>query len=514
MAENSILLEKLFSSLCTDKCFEQWRAITVTGIKEDSRYVVVGDLFVARDGEHFKGTDFIEGAISRGAVAVVVEKVTEQPNKPDVDLESYSVPVIALTGLAFKLGEIAAAVFGNVVQSLNVIGITGTNGKTSCAHYIAQALNNLGVNTFIIGTLGNGHPDSLEQASRTTPDACSLQQLFAQFYAQGAKAVVMEVSSHALEQGRVQSVPFNLVAYTNLSQDHLDYHGTMQAYAQAKAKLFTDYSTNHCVLNLDDEYNQQLLEHLHDTSSAELSSYSEIASSGANFVAKNVNLQQGLAFELCAGDSAVKVETTLLGKFNVANLLLCAASLNKLGFSLDQVKHALAVLSPVPGRMQQVGLSSVVKQPLCVVDYAHTPDALEKALLACRVHTQAKLLVVFGCGGDRDQSKRALMAKVAERFADQLVITSDNPRTENPEAIIEMIKTGLSADLKYQVESNRQRAIVKAVNAANAGDVVLIAGKGHEDYQEIMGVKHHFLDEQVVREALVEKSKFSGELLL
>jgi len=324
---------------------------------------------------------------------------------------------------------------------------------------------------------------------------------------------VMEVSSHALEQGRVQGVPFNLVAYTNLSQDHLDYHGTMQAYADAKAKLFTDFAANHCVLNKDDKYNHQLLGRLEASNICSLYSYSENLDSGAQFVALDASLKQGLAFELAVKDQSIAINTTLIGKFNVANLLLCATSLYALGYSLVQIKQALAALIPVPGRMQQIKLNENLQQPLCVVDYAHTPDALEKALTACRIHTQKQLFVVFGCGGDRDQTKRALMAKVAERFADQVIITSDNPRTENPDMIIEMIKTGLSESSDYRVDSDRKRAITMAIRTASDGDVVLIAGKGHEDYQDIMGVKHHFLDAQVVSEVLLQIAKEREEIL-
>jgi len=507
----SDVLEGFVDKKTSENLIKRCGDLKVSGIKEDSRQMTVGDLFVARDGEHFKGTDFIEKAVTLGAVAILVDK--HNATDADVDFEGYPVPVIAIAGLVFKVGEIAAKVFANVTHKLNIIGVTGTNGKTSCAHYLAQSLNSLGVNTYIIGTLGNGHPNALEEASRTTPDACSLQQLFAQFYAQGAQAVVMEVSSHALEQGRVQGVPFNLVAYTNLSQDHLDYHGTMQSYADAKARLFTDFAANHCVLNRDDKYNQQLIERLDSSNIHKLYRYSETEGSEADFVALDVDLQQGLNFELTVKDKSIAINTALIGKFNVANLMLCATSLYALGYSLEQIKQSLAALTPVPGRMQQVRFNENHQQPLCVVDYAHTPDALEKALTACRIHTQQQLFVVFGCGGDRDQTKRALMAKVAERFADQVIITSDNPRTENPDVIIKMITTGFSTEMDYRVDSDRKRAITMAISAASAGDVVLIAGKGHEDYQDIMGVKHYFLDAQIVSEVLSEVSKGRGEVL-
>lgn len=508
MDSKYVLLGELFSGLSIADN-GAWCSIAASGIKEDSREIVPGDIFVARDGESFKGSDYIQAAIARGAVAALVEKSASQ--KTAIDTTAYQIPVIAIENMAFELGTIAAKVFHNVVAKLNIIGITGTNGKTSSAHYLAQALNSLGINTYIIGTLGNGHPHNLQQASRTTPDACSLQQLFAQFYASGAKAVVMEVSSHALEQGRVQGVPFNVVAYTNLSQDHLDYHGTMQAYAAAKAKLFSQFNAKHRILNLDDSYNGALYQQLQQNAAKTLTSYSETLSSNADFTAQQLQLSQGLSFELHSTQAVTQISSLLLGKFNVANLLLCIAVLVRLSFTMAQIKEVISGLKPVPGRMQKVAIASVKDQPLAIVDYAHTPDALEKALQASRVHTSGKLMVVFGCGGDRDTSKRALMAAIAERFADLVIVTSDNPRSENAHSIINMIAAGFSSDYKYTVKQDRKMAIDFAIKSAQAGDVVLVAGKGHEDYQEIMGVKQPFLDEQVVLEALTERHLRQGD---
>ncbi len=478
-----------------------WQALLVTGIKEDSRAIVSGDLFVARDGDSFKGSDYIETAAKRGAVAALVNK--EPHAVADLDLTRYSIPVIAIENLTYSIGAIAAQVFANLVSKLTIIGVTGTNGKTSCAHYIAQALNSLGVKTFIIGTLGNGEPSALAEASRTTPDACSLQQMFADFYQRGAQAVVMEVSSHALVQGRVQGVPFKVVAYTNLSRDHLDYHGDMQHYAAAKAQLFTDFSAEHKILNLDDRYNRQLAGELAEGS---VTSYSEDHRRNADFTAQQIALDNGLSFTLkkqTAGQLMIlPFKSQLLGKFNVANLLLTTAVLSKLGYSDQQVQQSISQLQPVPGRMQNVVNPKLAAQPLCIVDYAHTPDALEKALQASRIHCVGKLILVFGCGGDRDNGKRAEMAKVAECNADVVIVTSDNPRTEEPKVIIEMITRGFAAASQYQIISDRRAAIYQAISGAEAADLVLVAGKGHEDYQEIMGVKQHFSDAEVVLEGL------------
>lgn len=512
MARETVLLGDLFTHLDDQEDVQSWRSIAVSGIKEDSRRIVSGDIFVAREGEHCKGTDFIATAIERGAVAII--KQGGQPETSNIDTDSYQVPLLSIANLIDNLGDIAAAVFGNVVTKLNVIGITGTNGKTSCAHYLAQALNQLNISTYMIGTLGNGHPDNLQVATKTTPDACSLQQLFAEFYAAGVEAVVMEVSSHALEQGRVQGVPFKVVAYTNLSRDHLDYHGNMSAYAAAKAKLFTQYGAQHCILNADDRYNLAVLEQLKSQHSPCIASYSENSTSGAGFIAQNIQLRQGLAFDVAYKNQLTRITTGLVGKFNIANLLLCIATLSRFGFSLAAIQQSIAKLSPVPGRMQKVPRVQTATQPLCIVDYAHTPDALEKALLASRIHTDGQLIVVFGCGGDRDKGKRAQMASIAERFADVAIITSDNPRTENPDAIIEMIVAGLNPDFNYLVISDRRRAIYRAIGNAQSTDVILIAGKGHEDYQDIMGVKQPFSDEQVVLDALTEQGPYVQQVLL
>ncbi len=483
--------------------------VVVSGISEDSREVAEGYIFVARDGEYHKGTDYIATAIAMGAVAVIIDK--QDKLTPDIDTDMYSVPLIAVSDLTNQLGNIAAKVFANVIETLQIIGVTGTNGKTSCAHYIAQALNYLDTPTYMIGTLGNGHPERLQEAQRTTPDACRLHTLFADFYQQGAKVVVMEVSSHALEQGRVAAVPFYIGAFTNLSRDHLDYHGCMAHYGRAKSRLFTDFKLKHGILNLDDEYNSQLytqLKKLDDTQyQTTLTTFTEQDVSVANnqLVASALNLEHGIAFDLAYNNDVTRIETQLIGKFNVANLLLVSAVLLKMAVSSADIQQSFKRLKPVPGRMQSVVLNQKNAQPLCIVDYAHTPDALEKALSASRVHCAGRLIVVFGCGGDRDTGKRQEMAAIAQQFADIIVVTSDNPRTENPDAIINMIEQGFSANVKYVAMSDRKRAIDHAIAIANATDVVLVAGKGHEDYQDVLGVKHKFSDAKVIVASLAEK---------
>jgi UDP-N-acetylmuramoyl-L-alanyl-D-glutamate--2,6-diaminopimelate ligase len=510
-----VALENIFpnclSSAADSSLTVPWQSLMITGMSEDSRSVSAGDLFVARDGAAFKGCDFIESAAQQGAVAALVENLSK--NQTYIDLKTYSIPVIYVENLTFCIGKIAAKVHQNVSEKLNIIGITGTNGKTSCAHYLAQILNALGLKTYLIGTLGNGAPDALQESAGTTPDACRLHKMFAEFYQQGARAVVMEVSSHALEQGRVEGVAFNTIAYTNLSRDHLDYHANMQAYAAAKNRLFTDFAATNRILNLDDSYNRDLLLSLEDV--VGVTTYSESGDRSADFVAEKVSLANGLVIKVsaeCEGQLlGFDIRANVLGKFNVATLLLCTAVLTKIGYSRQQIEQSMAQVVTVPGRMQSVVFDPHLAQTLCIVDYAHTPDALEKALQASRFHCQHKLILVFGCGGDRDAGKRAEMAKIAEQFADQIIVTSDNPRAEDPVAIIAMIAKGFSLAADYSIENDRRKAIFQAISLACKQDVVLIAGKGHEDYQEIMGIKQPFLDADVVLEGLSSKQRMIGE---
>ncbi|MGB1237323.1 MAG: UDP-N-acetylmuramoyl-L-alanyl-D-glutamate--2,6-diaminopimelate ligase [Pseudomonadales bacterium] len=477
--------------------------VPVCDITEDSREVVAGSIFVAREGEHFNGCAFIEKAVLNGAVAVLVDSASAVQ-------QTVGIPVITLDNMAQKVGAVAAKIFANAAEKLQIIGVTGTNGKTSCAHYITQCLTALGVKSYIVGTVGNGDPQNLSEASRTTPDACRLHRMLAQFYAEGARAVVMEVSSHALEQGRVNGVPFNLVAYTNLSRDHLDYHGTMQAYAAAKAKLFTQFDAPHQVFNLDDEYSSALHAQCNSKHPQRVAGYG--LKNGDLHLQDRALAEQGLSFTLKLREQSVAVSTALIGQFNLSNLLLTATALDCLGYEAAQISRCLAQLKPVPGRMEVVpGEHSALPQPLCLVDYAHTPDALQKVLQASRVHCEGQLYAVFGCGGDRDGGKRALMASVAEREADVTIVTSDNPRTESPQQIVEDVCQGFGAESEYQVIVDRRAAIFAAVAQASAADVVVIAGKGHEDYQEIMGVKHPFLDRNIVEQALKARVEKKSE---
>ena len=464
--------------------------VQVSGITQDSRQVKAGDLFCARAGGTHKGSDFIPDALAKGAAAILIDGDEQYAHQG-------AVPVIAVDGLAQRLSDIAGAFYGKPSGRLRMIGVTGTNGKTSCSHFLAQALNRLGVRTAVIGTVGNGFPDALAGATHTTPDAVGLQALLAEFVEKGADAVVMEVSSHALDQHRVAGVQFEVGAFTNLSRDHLDYHGTMDEYGAAKAKLFTELKPQHAVISADDAFGQQLVEQL----SGSLFSFGV---ERGDIQAGNISLQKtGIDAQLKTPWGGMDLKTQVVGAFNVSNLLLTVGVLGAMGFKADQIERELAALTPVPGRMQCLGSGD---QPLVIVDYAHTPDALEKALEATREHTAGKLLCVFGCGGDRDNGKRPEMGRVAAKLADVLYITSDNPRTEDPQQIIDMIVPGCVDAEEQRIHMDREQAIQAAVKAAGSNDVVLIAGKGHEDYQEIMGKRYPFDDVKVAQAALGEWS--------
>lgn len=464
--------------------------LKISGICQDSRKVKPGDLFFARDGVSHKGIDFVCSAAAEGAVAAIVDDA----ELAAADLIDVTIPLIGVTDVAALIGEVASRFFGEPSLHMRVVGVTGTNGKTSCAHYIAQLLEGCGEVCGLIGTVGNGLLGQLSEASHTTPDAIGVHRLLAELRSAGATSVVMEVSSHALDQQRVSGVHFSAAGFTNLSRDHLDYHGDMESYGAAKARLFFDMDIDHQVVNADDAYGATILAR---KDGQERVGFGE--SDRASVRATGVRLSAtGIRAHIETPQGTFELDTGLIGRFNLSNLLLAIAITEKMGYSLTQIEHALHQLTPVAGRMQLVSR----QQPLVVVDYAHTPDALEKALEALRNHCGGLLWCVFGCGGDRDTGKRAQMAAVAERLADRIVVTSDNPRTEAPQQIIDMIMTGFENTENVTCEADRKRAIEQAVAALQPQDILLIAGKGHENYQDIQGVKMPFDDLAVARNAL------------
>jgi UDP-N-acetylmuramoyl-L-alanyl-D-glutamate--2,6-diaminopimelate ligase len=466
--------------------------IVVSGLALDSRHVRTGDAFFALHGTRGHGIEFVAGAVQRGASVVLAEA-------PPRVLKDPGVPVLWIDGLHTFVGEIASRFFGRPSESMRVIGVTGTNGKTSTVQLLAQALESLGHRTATIGTLGAGLHGQLREGERTTPDAIAVQRLMAEFRGDGATHVAMEVSSHALEQGRVAAMDFAVAAFTNLTRDHLDYHGNMEAYGAAKAKLFAWPDLEAAVINTDDEFGRKLVNKLApDVKALRLSSAGDVS---ADIAATDiVTSAEGVAFHLRTPWGSRVLRSRLLGRFNVANLLTVIACLGAIGESFDRIVDAVEALEPVNGRMNRIG--GVEGLPLVVVDYAHTPDALEQAITALRAHCAAKLICVFGCGGERDAGKRPQMGDIAERLADIAIVTDDNPRGEDGDAIVSQILAGMKQPQYATVLRDREAAIRAALGMARPGDVVLIAGKGHETYQEGATGKRAFDDMAVARAAL------------
>jgi len=468
----------------------------ISGLTSDSRKVGKGDLFVAYAGESNDGRAFIQQAIAQGASAVAWEADGFAWNT------DWQVPNIPVPGLRKLAGNIADEFYGHPSQKLWMIGVTGTNGKTSCTHWLAQALNALGRKTAVVGTLGNGFPGALSPAINTTPDPIVLHSMLADYLDEAANAVAMEVSSHGLDQGRLNGVHFNLAVLTNLSRDHLDYHGDMARYAAAKRQLF-DWDGLECaVLNLDDPFGEAISVSLR-TAGKKVFTYGlvegDIRGSRLHFD------HQGLFMMVETPWGNAEIQAAVVGRFNAYNVLTVLTSLLASDVKLIDAVNAIKHIQPVAGRMQRYGGGH---KPLVVIDYAHTPDALEKALAALRGQTKGKLICVFGCGGNRDQGKRPLMGEVSSRLADEVIVTTDNPRDEDAAEIIKAIVAGI--DRPYQIEAHREIAIHNAIAQAHTGDVVLVAGKGHEDYQEIAGVKYPFSDEAVVRLALAQYESREG----
>lgn len=492
LANASTLKELLQGFVVVDK------DVSVENIAIDHRQVVRGDLFIARSGVHHRADEYVISAINAGAVAVLIDIA-----ECHACLKEYAEYIYPVNNLLLVAGEVISRFFGSPSRSISVIGITGTNGKTSCCHFIAQALNLLDEKTAYIGTIGTGFPEELEPSTHTTPDVLKVHQLLAKYKKAGAKTLVMEVSSHALDQGRTAGVVFSQVGFTNLTRDHLDYHENMAAYAATKQRLFEDTSAVQ-FLNIDDEFGKQLLTKANQGQRSVLT-YSQFNQTADVYV-KNAEFQlDGICFTLTTPWGEISATSSLIGRFNLSNLLLVTASLGLAGYLAVEISRAIAQVRAVTGRMEKVSYAS---EPLVLVDYAHTPDALLQTLSALNEHRQSgsQIICVFGCGGDRDQGKRPLMGQIASGLADQLVITSDNPRTEDPQFIIDQILEGVRSTSNLHIEIDRSLAIAVAINMATPTDIVLIAGKGHEDYQEIMGQRYPFSDQDVARKYLDQRS--------
>ena len=481
----------------------------IADVTANSREARRGTGFLAYRGATRDGRDFIADAIARGVSAVLFDPENFAWNN------DWKVPCLAVPHLKAHASQIAGHIYGHPADVLWMTGVTGTNGKTSVAQWIAQGLERADRKSAVLGTIGNGMVGQLEPSDTTTLDAVVLQRRLRDYLKRGAVACAMEVSSHGLDQGRVADIKFDVAVYTNLTRDHLDYHTTMDAYGEAKAKLFAMPGLKHAVINADDAFGQELIRRLAAAGSSDLhlirTSTRQNGQTGhngqrdrsADLVAEQMSVSAaGLAFEIGGKFGRASVESDILGAFNVSNLLQVIATLIASGVSLEEAAAIACKLPPVPGRMQTVR-SPDRSKPLVVVDYAHTPDALEKALstIAAIVPENGRLISVFGCGGDRDRGKRPQMGGISACYADLSIITSDNPRTENAQRIIEDIEAGMKG-ATFRSIPNRQQAIFEALNEARTGDIVVIAGKGHEDYQIIGETRHHFSDVEVAQDAL------------
>jgi UDP-N-acetylmuramoyl-L-alanyl-D-glutamate--2,6-diaminopimelate ligase len=474
----------------------QWLRARVTGrLHGDSRKVGAGDGFIAWPGAATDGRQYVQSALAQGAAACLVEREGAEAFGFD------SQAIACYAQLKAATGPIAAEYYGRPADQLDVIAVTGTNGKTSTAWWLAQALSNSGIACGVVGTLGIGRPPQVEFTGLTTPDPVLLQGEFRKFVDAGVKACAMEASSVGIVERRMDGTRVRVALFTNFTQDHLDYHRTMEDYWEAKAELFRWPGLRAAVVNIDDEKGHDLAESLTATSLDVWTVSCRLEP--ARLVAKDIGYgEQGLRFHVCEGGERLPLSTGVIGQYNVSNLLGVIAAMRAMGVSLADAVKACGGLLPVPGRMERIALRG---KPLVAVDYAHTPDALDKALTALRPLAQERggeLWCIFGCGGDRDATKRPLMAAVVEKDADHVVVTSDNPRNEKPENIISQILLGLSHAKCVQVQADRAMAIAETIATAGANDVVLIAGKGHEDYQEVAGVKHPFSDREHAQAAL------------
>ncbi|MFC4622848.1 UDP-N-acetylmuramoyl-L-alanyl-D-glutamate--2,6-diaminopimelate ligase [Comamonas nitrativorans] len=460
-------------------------------LRTDSRQVQPGDVFIAWPGAAVDGRAFVAQALQQGAAACLVEQAGAQAFAFDLD----DGRIASFTGLKAATGLLAAQWLGQPAQRLRVLAVTGTNGKTSTAWWLAHALPRCAM----VGTLGVGMAPDFASTGMTTPDPVLLQTAFADFVARGAEQCAIEASSIGIVEQRLAGTAIDTVVFTNFTQDHLDYHGSMEAYWQAKAQLFDWPGLRVAVVNVDDVQGRELAQTLAGRPGLDV--WTVALQHPARLMAADiVHTGQGLAFTVVEGAQRLPMQTALIGQYNISNLLGVLATLRGQGLSLEQAVAACASLQPVPGRMQQIAEQG---QPLVAVDYAHTPDALVQALAALRPLARARggrLWCVFGCGGNRDARKRPLMGAAAEQGADAVLVTSDNPRLEDPQAIVQDVLAGMRPGTPCQID--RAAAIAQAVAAADARDVILLAGKGHEDYQDAQGVKRPFSDLQEARRAV------------
>lgn len=466
--------------------------VMVSHLELDSRKVTQGTTFVAIKGHAVDGRDYIASAIERGANAVIAQ-ASDTHCHAHVEIQG-NVPVVYIEELDKELSALAARLYP--LERMQLIGVTGTNGKTTITQLIAQWLELVKQRAAVLGTTGNGFLDALQPAANTTGSAIEIQHTLAELEAQGAQYTAMEISSHGLVQGRVKTLPFKAGVFTNLSRDHLDYHGTMEEYERAKLSLFTQHLCETPVINIDDPVGAKWARQLDNALAVSLK-----PTQAKNAVyAKHVEYSEegiSLAFTGSFGDGEFTVP--LIGEFNANNVLVAFATLLALGFDKQQLIESASQLKPVLGRMELFQREGKAK---IVVDYAHTPDALEKALLALRVHCTGKLWAIFGCGGDRDTGKRPMMASIGERLADKVILTDDNPRSESPQLIVQDMLAGMDQPSAAIVEHERFKALQHALNNSSENDIILLAGKGHEDYQVLAKETVHYSDRESAMQLL------------
>jgi UDP-N-acetylmuramoyl-L-alanyl-D-glutamate--2,6-diaminopimelate ligase len=471
--------------------------IDVIGLALDSRGINKNDAFIALSGAQQHGMGFVEKAINNGASVVLYDPAGGGDRLAE---NVRSIPVISIQNLASIIGYIAARFYGEPSRCLEVIGITGTNGKTSCSQFLGQMLGDCG----IIGTLGWGEWKHLNKTINTTPDALAVQQIMVAFVAQNKKAVAMEVSSHGLDQGRVNGVHFKGAVYTNISRDHLDYHGTMDEYIAAKLKLLHMPGLEFVVINLDDESCHQII----------AAAPKQVVCWGISTISNQLNTDEyisatnleynfdGIEMEITWRGKNQTIKAPIYGDFNAENILCVLAVMLAMGYSLTETATKLAAIKPVAGRMDRC--TSKADKLSVFIDYAHSPDALNRVLGSLRKHSPQELWVVFGCGGNRDTGKRPQMGSIAEQWADHVIVTDDNPRFEDNVAIAKEIMSGCTSN-KVILVQDRKQAIQHAINNAAERDCILIAGKGHESHQEIKGVQYPFNDKQIAVDALTNR---------
>jgi UDP-N-acetylmuramoyl-L-alanyl-D-glutamate--2,6-diaminopimelate ligase len=500
MDRGGVLLRELAVQSGTRLCGDG--GVMVAGVQQDSRAVEPGDLFVALQGATRDGASYIEAAAERGAVAVLIAAERE--------IDAHGLARLEASHPRRAMAELARVVYGDATASLQVVGITGTNGKTTTAHLLTTAIRGAGGRPAVVGTLGNLFEGWQQLGAHTSPEADELQRVAAEVKRQGASHLVMEVSSIGLAADRLAGVSFDVAAFTNLTQDHLDYHGSMAAYAAAKEQLFFDFEPRVSVIHVDDPHGADLARRVAAAGGSQVMRVSAGDDPDADICATAVSQTlDGIDITARTPAGVCQIHAPLLGDHNVANLLLTLGVIVALGLDADAAGRALADLPQVPGRLERCdepGKDDII----VLVDYAHTPDALRHALASLRPLAEGQLWCVFGCGGDRDKTKRGPMGATAARLADQLIVTNDNPRSESPERIAEAVVAGIASRVDEQhrppphvVELDRARAIQQALTNASPGDVVLIAGKGHEAYQIIGREQRDFDDRVEARRALV-----------